>query len=76
MDSFVCLEKGIKENTNQLGENMDWLASHSNATTEMTRDIQRFSEMVITQDATITTLKDHVRELELGHWILWDCNSY
>jgi hypothetical protein len=40
---------------------------------EMSKDIWRFSEQVLAQEATIATLKDRVRELELGHGVLQAC---
>ena len=55
----------------QLEEGLDWLASHSNVMTEMLKSIREFSELVLDQATIIRLLQEQVRELELGHGVLW-----
>jgi hypothetical protein len=51
---------------------MDWLGQHSDGMMVMLKDIQDLANIVFGQTTTITTLKDWIGELELGHHVLRD----
>jgi hypothetical protein len=66
MDTFIILEKGIKENTNQivqLDKNQAWLEGWSDGMTSLLKDVQELSDLVLDQAAT--TLFSRI---VLGSW--------
>jgi hypothetical protein len=76
LDAFVCLDRGIKNNTNQivwLDNNQEWLERWEKGMNDLVGEVCSLQETVQGQSATITALKDCIRELELGHGILQDC---
>jgi hypothetical protein len=73
MQTFEALEVGVGSSTMQiqtLEDNREWLVSHSEAMTEMSRGIREFQELVLDQATTIKLLQECVGELELGHGVL------
>jgi hypothetical protein len=74
MVTFEVLETSVGSvaaRAQMLEDNQEWLVSHLAAMTEMSRGIWEFQELVVDQATTIRLLQECVRELELGHGVLW-----
>jgi hypothetical protein len=66
MNTFICLEKGIKEDTNQiiqLDNNQSWLEGWEKGMNDLVKEVWDLQETVTGQSTTITTLKVCIREL-------------
>jgi hypothetical protein len=73
MVTFEALETSVGSvaaRAQTLEDNQEWLASHSAAMTDMSRNIRDLYELSTDQAATIKLLQERVGELELGHGVL------
>ena len=70
MVTFEALEKSIGNTAEDVKTIEDWLTPNSWCVAETQEQIKELTDLVKDQASTIRLLKDHVRELELGHGVL------
>jgi hypothetical protein len=73
LDSFICLEKGIKENTAMIvwfDQNQAWLENWEKGMNNLVGEVRSLQDIIARQATAIPALKDCVGELELGRRIL------